>query len=152
MRFLLLLCFYVVLLISQEPACQQKPTEDSDRVESILLTEFTRGTQRSIEVSRTQTKVRLNDTEETTPTPAEIWQELTLQVTDLPYPTLAKIPIISKKHQVDAALHANLTVVTSDSTYTSDTFDHNAPPEQLQAIVDGLYRQIPASMREQFQR
>lgn len=148
MRFSLLLLTYLLVLISPEPACQQK--DDSGKVTSILLTEFTRGTQRSIEVTPTQTTVRINDTEETAPTPAEAWQSLTRQLAELPLPTLAEIPILSKKHQVDAALHATLTVVAHDSTYTSDTFDHNAPPAQLQPIVDSLYRQIPASLRERF--
>ena len=150
MRLSLLLLTYLFVLISSEPACQQK--QSSDSIESILLTEFTRGTQRSIEVTPTQTTVRINDTEETAPTPAKTWQSLTQQIGDLPLASLPKIPILSKKHQVDAALHATLTIVASDSTYTSDTFDHNAPPVQLQPIVDSLYHQIPASLRERFQR
>ena len=152
MRFSLLSLTYLFMLISPEPACQQKPKDYADTIESITLTEFTRGTNRRIEVSPTQTTVRVNDTEETAPTPAETWQALTRQVLNLPLPAMAKIPILSKKHQVDAALHATLTVVASDSTYTSDTFDHNAPPEQLRALVDSLYRRIPASLKDRFGR
>ena len=152
MRFSFLLLTYFVLLISPELACQQKPKEDSGSIKNILLTEFTRGTNRSIEVTPTQTTVRVNDTEETAPTPTETWRSLAQQVADLPVASLPKISILSKKHQVDAALHATLTVVASDSTYTSDTFDHNAPPEQLRALVDSLYRQIPTTLRERFQR
>lgn len=152
MRIVPLVLTYFVLLISPELACQQKPKEDSGSIQNILLTEFTRGTNRSIEVTSTQTTVRVNDTQETAPTPAETWQSLAQQVADLPVKSLPEIPVLSKKHQVDAALHATLTIVASDSTYTSDTFDHNAPPEQLRALVDSLYRQIPASLRERFQR
>ncbi len=149
MRFSLLFLTYLIVL-SSEPACQRPSGDTADTVESILLTEFTRGTNRSIEVTRTQTTVRVNDTEETTPTPPATWQSLAQQVANLPFPTLAKIPILSKKHQVDAALHATLTVATRDSTYTSDTFDHNAPPEPLRALVDSLYRQIPATLQDKF--
>ncbi len=150
MRFSLLLLSYLVLLISAEPACQNQPGDDSNMVKSILLTEFTRGTNRSIEVTPTQTTVRVNDAEEIAPTPAETWQALTRQVLNLPLLELAKIPILSKKHQVDAALHATLTVVAKDTTYTSDTFDHNAPPKKLQTLVDSLYRQIPTSLKDRF--
>lgn len=152
MRFSLLWLPPFFLLTAAEPACRQKSATDSTTVESILLTEFTRGTNRSIEVTPTHTTVRVNDTEESAPTPAETWHSLAQQVADLPVASLPKIPILSKKHQVDAALHATLTVVADDSTYTSDTFDHNAPPEQLRALVDSLYHQIPASLRERFQR
>lgn len=152
MRFCPLLFTYILLMISSELACQQKPKEDSGSIKNILLTEFTRGTNRSIEVTPTQTTVRVNDTQETAPTPDETWQSLAQQVADLPVAGLPKIAVLSKKHQVDAALHATLTIVASDSTYVSDTFDHNAPPEQLRALVDSLYRQIPAALRERFQR
>lgn len=151
MRFSLLFLMPLILL-SAEPACQPPSGDTADTVESLLLTEFTRGTNRSIEVTRTQTTVRVNDMEETAPTPAATWQSLTQQVANLPFSRLANIPILSKKHQVDAALHATLTVATSDSTYTSDTFDHNAPPKQLRALVDSLYRQIPATLQERFGR
>lgn len=152
MRSCPLLLTYFVLLISPELACQQKPKDDSGSIKNILLNEFTRGTNRSIEVTPTHTMVRVNDTEETAPTPAETWQSLAKQVADLPAANLPKIAVLSKKHQVDAALHATLTVQASDSTYTSETFDHNAPPEQLRVLVDSLYRQIPATLRERFQR
>ncbi|MPR33093.1 hypothetical protein [Salmonirosea aquatica] len=151
MRFPLLLSTYLILLISPEPACRPKSMDDSGTIENIRLTEFTRGTNRSIEVTPTQTTVRINDAQETTPTPSKSWQDLTQQLQNLPVSSLAEIPILSKKHQVDAALHATLTVVTSDTTYTSDTFDHNAPPELLRSIVDSLYRRIPATLQDRFQ-
>ena len=152
MRLSLLFLSYIFVMISPEPACQPKPGEDAGAIENVMLTEFTRGTQRSIEVTRVETTVRVNDQEETTPTSAETWQSLTQQVEELPLATLAKIPVLSKKHQSDAALHATLRVMAGDSAYTSDTFDHNAPPEQLRTIVDSLYRQIPATLKERFQR
>jgi hypothetical protein len=141
-----------LILLSADSACQRPSGGTADTVESLLLTEFTRGTNRSIEITRTHTTVRVNDAEEIAPTPAATWESLVQQVVNLPFSRLANIPILSKRHQVDAALHATLTVVTSDSTYTSDTFDHNAPPEPLRALVDSLYRQIPATLQERFGR
>jgi hypothetical protein len=151
MRFSLLFLLHF-FLFSSEPACQRTQEDHAGSLKSILLNEFTRGTDRSIRVTPTQTTVRINDTEETDPTPAETWQSLTQQVAGLPVADLSKIPVLSKKHQVDAALHATLTIAAGDSTYTSDTFDHNAPPEQLRTLVDSLYRRVPASLRERFQQ
>ena len=122
----------------------------SEPVESIRLEEFTRGTQRSIEINSRQTTVRLNDTEETKKTDAKVWQKLLQLTQKLPPEKLDKVPILSKKHQVDAALAATLAVVTPDTTYISPTFDHNAPPDEFREIVDCLYRQVSGSIAESF--
>ena len=123
-----------------------------ETIKGIRLEEFTRGTQRSIEVDAKQTTVRLNDAEETVKTDGKVWKKLQRQVGKLPLKNLDKVPILSKQHQVDAALHATLTVTTSDTAYTSPTFDHNAPPAEFKDVVDCLYRQVPAEMREGFGR
>ncbi len=123
-----------------------------EAIKSIRLEEFTRGTQRSIEVDAEKTIVRVNDDQETLTTDAKVWNELRKQIQDLPLGKLDKVPVLSKKHQFDGALAASLTITTSDSTFTSPTFDHNAPPAELESIVDCLYRQIPAKMQERFGR
>ncbi|GHB62743.1 hypothetical protein [Persicitalea jodogahamensis] len=119
-------------------------------IKSIRLQEFTRGTQRSIEVDAEKTVVIINEAEETTKTDPVVWKELKGQILDLPLTALDKVTVLSKKHQFDGALAASLTITTPDSTYTSPTFDHNAPPAELKAIVDRLYQQVPAAMRERF--
>ncbi|WP_373511821.1 hypothetical protein, partial [Persicitalea sp.] len=85
-------------------------------------------------------------------TDEKVWKKLQEQVRELPLKSLNEVPVLSKKHQVDAALAATLTIATADSTYISPTFDHNAPPAEFEKIVDCLYRQIPAGMRENFGR
>ncbi len=126
--------------------------ETQTTVKSIRLEEFTRGTQRSIEVDAENTTVRLNDAEETVKTDAKVWKKLREQIQHLPLEKLDKVLVTSKAHQVDGALAATLSVATADSTYRSPTFDHNAPPAELREIVDCLYRQIPAGMRAEFGR
>ena len=149
---------YISLLSPESP--QNRPVAASEKTQStvtepilsIRLEEFTRGTQRSIEVNAEKTIVRLNDAEETMKTDAKFWKKLREQVQQLPLEKLDKVLVISKKHQVDAALAATLSVVTDDSTYRSPTFDHNAPPAELAAVIDCLYRQIPAGMQAGFGR
>lgn len=121
-------------------------------IESIRLEEFTRGTQRSIEINAEKTIVRLNDAEETAKTDPKVWKKLREKIQGLSLEKLDKVVVTSKAHQVDGALAAKLSVATTDSTYNSPTFDHNAPPNELAAIVDCLYRQIPAGMRAGFGR
>jgi len=127
-------------------------TKNPDSIKSIRLEEFTRGTQRSIEINAEKTVVRLNDAEETVKTDPKVWKKLRAQIQHLPLEKLDKVVVTSKKHQVDGALAATLSVVKSDSTYRSPTFDHNAPPAELAAIIDCLYRQIPAGMQAGFGR
>ena len=137
---LLALIFAAVFLRSPEP------------IQSIRLEEFTRGTQRSIEVDAEKTTVRLNDAEKTVKTDAKVWKKLQGQIQNLPLEKLDAVVVTSKKHQFDGALAATLSVTAADSTYRSPTFDHNAPPAELEAIIDCLYRQIPAEMRAGFGR
>ncbi len=142
MFFLSPFLFLVSLLLNNNP----------DLIQSIRLEEFTRGTQRSIEIDAEKTIVRLNDAEETVKTDAKVWKKLQGQIQNLPLENLDKVIVTSKKHQFDGALAATLSVATNDSTYRSPTFDHNAPPVELETVIDCLYRQIPAEMRAGFGR
>lgn len=109
-------------------------------ITSISLSESTRGTWRSIEVRADSTTVNRNDTEESFSTVIADWQQLIKMANAIPPAQLGKVEVLSKKHQVDAALASTLTIVTADATYTSPTFDHNAPPAALAALVDSLRR------------
>lgn len=137
LAFALLFCQY---LLACAPA----------KITGISLSESTRGTWRSIEVREDSTTVTLNDTEDSFPTKTADWQALTKMAEAFPPTRLGQVEVLSKKHQVDAALASTLTIVTADSTFASPTFDHNAPPAALTALVDSLYRQIPASMQDRY--
>ncbi|MBL4568525.1 MAG: hypothetical protein JKY69_02310, partial [Flavobacteriaceae bacterium] len=40
----------------------------------------------------------------------------------------------------DAALHATLTIILGDKTYSSQTFDHGNPPKELKSLIDALFK------------
>ncbi|WP_373513717.1 hypothetical protein, partial [Persicitalea sp.] len=93
----------LLLLLSLLSASSPEP------IKRIRLEEFTRGTQRSIEVDAEKTTVRMNDAETVAKTDEKVWKKLQEQVRELPLKSLNEVPVLSKKHQVDAALAATLT-------------------------------------------
>ncbi len=137
--------FTFALLFSQYLlACT--PTQ----ITRIALSESTRGTLRRIEVTAERTIVQLNNEEKSFTTKTTDWQVLSKLAQDLPPAQLGGVKVLSKKHQVDAALASTLTIATPDSTYTSPTFDHNAPPAALALLVDSLHGQIQARAGTKF--
>lgn len=130
--------------------CQYLLTCAPATITGIILSESTRGTWRSIEVNAERTTVKLNDAEASFPTKPADWQKLVAAAEALPPTQLGRVEVLSKKHQVDAALASTLTIVTADSIYTSPTFDHNAPPVVLAALVDSLHRRIETTSGTKF--
>ncbi len=122
----------------------------AEEVRSILLTEFTRGTNRSIEATPTTLTVVVNGKTTSSAMKPESWKTLLHQASQLPLSDLESVPILSKKHQVDAALHATLKFDTGKDTFTSPTFDHNAPPDAFKPLVNTLYQQVPSAMKASF--
>lgn len=116
----------------------------------IKLTESTRGTYRFIEVTPNNRTILFNEEKESLPVKSGAWARLTKEATKLSIKELDQIVVTSKRHQVDAALHATITIITTEGRYTTSTFDHNAPPEELLALKACLYRQIPPKMRDRF--
>lgn len=117
---------------------------------SIKLSEFTRGTMRMIEVTPKQKTVILNSETYTDVMEPELWKQIVEEAGKLPLRNLESITVPSKKHQVDAALHASLTFVMRDTSVFTPTFDHNAPPKEYKPLIDILYQQVPKSLKARF--
>jgi hypothetical protein len=117
---------------------------------SIKLSEFTRGTMRMIEVTPKQRSAVYNSVTRTEVIDPKMWEKIVQKACALPLDDLKSVPITSKKHQVDAALHASLTFVMRDTTVFTPTFDHNAPPDAYKPLIDLLYQQVPSSLQERF--
>ncbi len=140
--------FSAFLLLEEiAPFWGPKPSE----ILSIKLTESTRGTFRSIIVTYKNRTISFNNDQQELPTKPNDWKKIVREVEKLSIPKLNEIKVTSKRHQVDAALHATLTLETTEGTFTTPTFDHNTPPEELEAVIACLYSQIPPKMRDLFQ-
>lgn len=122
----------------------------TDEIKSILLTESTRGTFRSIEATSKEITVVVNGKKNTAAIKPAVWKTLLSQAKELPLHQLESVPILSKRHQVDAALHATLRFVTAEETFTTSTFDHNAPPDAFKSLIQSLYQLVPNGMKENF--
>jgi hypothetical protein len=139
--------FLILILSIFAPAQPDVP-----QFRSIKLSEFTRGTMRIIEVTPKQSTVIFNSRTETNIIEPEVWERIVREARKLPLDNLESVPIPSKKHQVDAALHASLTFVMRDTSVFTPTFDHNAPPAAYKPLIDLLYKQVPKEMEDRFQR
>ena len=140
--------FFFLLLTALYPTQPDTPPQ----FRSIKLSEFTRGTMRMIEVTPKQSTVIFNSQTETNIIEPEVWERIVREARKLPLDNLASVPVPSKKHQVDAALHASLTFVMRDTSVFTPTFDHNAPPAAYKPLIDLLYKQVPKEMKDRFQR
>lgn len=125
--------------------------QEPSKILSIQLSESTRGTFRTIVVTSKKRTISINSEQQVLPTKPNDWKMLLTEAGKLSIQELDQIEVVSKRHQVDAALHATLTLETTEGTFTTPTFDHNAPPEELIAVITCLYGQIPPKMRDRFQ-
>jgi hypothetical protein len=136
----------IVCLAAFSPAACQRPTD----IKRILLTESTRGVQRSIEVTREYTTVVVNDDSSRTATRPDTWEALLKLATDIPP---AKVPGLRSggtRHQTDAALQSQLVIETATDTYGSPSFDHTQPPQELTRLQQALYGLVPSGWKERF--
>ncbi|TDB61764.1 hypothetical protein [Arundinibacter roseus] len=141
--FLMALFGIIVFQPNKKPLSAPKP-----ELQKVVLTEFTRGTQRHMEFTATHTILRLNDRDTLFQTSAASWKKLRGIIKEIPLKNLNSLEIISKNHQVDAAMHATLTIQTSSSVHQSPTFDHNAPPESLHLLVNFLHQELSDTFKD----
>jgi ABC-type antimicrobial peptide transport system ATPase subunit len=119
-------------------------------VRSVSLTMQTRGVRKEIRVDARQMHVTLNDRVVTRPTSARHWQQLTALLNRMNLATLPTLPVSTHRQATDAALAAQLVVVTAGKTYESAAYDHPNPPPAMHPLVTALIDGVPAGMRAEF--
>ncbi|NOR27103.1 MAG: hypothetical protein GQ540_01085 [Lutibacter sp.] len=100
----------------------------------------TRGS--SIKFEVTSTKVYYKDIEKTieTKTNSKFWKEITTIVEQINLTEIESFSSPTSNRNVDAALHATLSISINDLIYESQTFDHGNPPDKLKPLIEVLFK------------
>ncbi|WP_372793719.1 hypothetical protein [Lutibacter sp.] len=99
----------------------------------------TRGS--SIKFKVTSSKLYYKDIEKSIEkeTTSKFWQEITTIVEQINLSEIENFNPPTSDRNVDAALHATLSITIGDLIYESQTFDHGNPPEELKSLIETLF-------------
>jgi hypothetical protein len=120
-------------------------------VQSVSLTLQTRGVRKEIRVDARQMRVTINDRVTAYPTPARHWQRITNLLARMRLRDLPTLPASTRRSATDAALAAQVVVVTAGKTYESSTYDHPNAPAAMGPLVKTLIDGMPIGLRGEFQ-
>lgn len=68
----------------------------------------------------------------------ELWSKLTKTLDEIDLKMLPKLKAPTQKRLFDGAAHATLKVIVGGETYTTSSFDHGFPPEEIKELCDKL--------------
>lgn len=66
------------------------------------------------------------------------WDMIMSLIKDIRLDHIGDLKMSSNKRHTDAALHAQLKVISRDSIYTSASFDHGNPPKEIKLLVNTI--------------
>jgi len=100
----------------------------------------TRGS--SIKLEITSSKFYYKDLEKTTETKttSKFWKEITTIVEQINLSEIENFIPPTSNRNVDAALHATLSITIGGLIYESQTFDHGNPPKELKPLIEALFK------------
>lgn len=110
----------------------------SQKIASITLNESTRGFRREIIITEKEYVLAENSIISKRKLSAEDWKEIMKICAKIKFEELPNLKSPSKKRANDAALQANIEVLTGRRKYQSSTFDHDNPPKELIKLVNKL--------------
>ena len=68
----------------------------------------------------------------------EIWSKFTKSLDEVDLKMLPELKAPTQKRLFDGAAHATLKVIVDGETYTTSSFDHGFPPEEIKGLCDKL--------------
>ena len=68
----------------------------------------------------------------------EIWLKFTKALDEVDLKMLPELKAPTQKRLFDGAAHATLKVIVDGETYTTSSFDHGFPPEEIKGLCDKL--------------
>ncbi|NNL15228.1 MAG: hypothetical protein HKO81_01135 [Flavobacteriaceae bacterium] len=101
---------------------------------------ITRGTFKEIIINSSSISIKKdrNSKPVTKECPNKIWSNITKTLDEVDLSKLADLKAPTQKRTYDAAAHALLKVTVHGETYTSASFDHGFPPEEIKVLCDKL--------------
>ena len=68
----------------------------------------------------------------------EIWSNFSRSLDEVDLKMLSELKAPTQKRLFDGAAHATLKVIVDGKTYTTSSFDHGFPPEEIKGLCDKL--------------
>lgn len=146
MKYALLTLFALALAV----AAQAQQAAD---VRIITFTSFTRGSQEKIVVTpdslHMETSGRLgNSSIDKAITPAQ-WKSLLTTLQEVNLSSISSLAAPTHQRESDGAMHSSFIITTTDTTYTSSSFDDRTPPAPLQPLMKQLEALAPSSGKKE---
>ncbi|MBQ4820006.1 DUF4377 domain-containing protein [Aquimarina sp. MMG016] len=66
------------------------------------------------------------------------WDNILSHIKKIDIKNISELKAPSEKRTFDGAAHAQLKIIVGDQTYTSSSFDHGNPPEEIKALVNTI--------------
>ena len=130
--------FFVILtLIGFMDSCN---VENSRPIVEIIYEAHTRGSSVIIKVRPDRLFYHTDNSETITDIKTRQWNSLMSMCSEIDLEKISELQAPSDKRFLDMAMHANLTIVTRNGEFKSQTFDHGNPPEELKKITDKLMK------------
>ena len=118
----------IIFMISIGSSCI---STQNKAIEKVVYSASTRGS--SIQVVIIPNQLTVN--EKVVEISAKNWKSLTRIIKTVDLENLSILEAPSQNRFRDAALAAELKIVTAEESFTSSQFDHGNPPEELKAII-----------------
>ena len=139
--------YELIEIIAKEKVPPKAPEESSAAAiqdpsfKAVAYEEYSRGFYKRIEVTAKQIglfKDRDGDAEKTLECTKSLWSEMQTMALATNPTTINELTPPSTGFRSDRSAHAALIIKTTDSTYTSCTFDSGNPPAKIKAIVSKI--------------
>lgn len=112
------------------------------KIETISLSEQTRGTNRVFTLSNGKLESSLNGNRTIKELPPNDWSKILEYTEEINTDDISKLESPSTKRYSDAALASHITITKNGSDYQSSTFDSGNPPLELRNLYNEIQRII----------
>ena len=127
--------FKIVVIVCILIACQLHLVDTTTK---LTYEAFTRGSSIEIVLTQNQLQKTTNDETQRIEISDAQWNAISSEIAQLDVGKIESYPAPSEDRFVDAAMHASLKLTLKDATYTSQTFDHGNPPNELKNLISIL--------------
>ncbi|WP_299833351.1 hypothetical protein [uncultured Tenacibaculum sp.] len=119
-------------------SCISQKDNQTSTIYEVIFNAQSRGALENISLTNNTITYKNYNTTKTYKISKNNLEQLFNLIQKLDLKTISEIQAPSNKRATDAALHASLTIKTSNESFTSNVFDDDNPPSELKDIIDLL--------------
>ncbi len=143
MRILILFTNFILFLAScgETKTIAQNNTSNQNSINVIEYEAVSRGYFLAITIDKDSiTKFKDRNRKESASVSCSLkdWNTIIADMKKIEFEKITDLKAPSDKRTFDGAAHAQLKITTSTQIYTSNSFDHGNPPQELKSLVDTI--------------